>query len=426
MRKYILLAEKMGAEGAEIFHLKSQSYSISEDGGGIDSAEYNSTQGYCIRIVKNGRVGFSHFTTEEDAGNSIKIALSLSKFSKRTGLEFPDKSKYQKVDVFDSRVSSLDGEGGIRLLRELVSSIEKPAKPTHCGLECEVVNVELENSSGLSIHEKSTGISCFAHCNVGKSGGSSFRISTHLDFSPSEVGLEASQRAKDMVGGKMIGGGGMQVVFEAEALHSLISSLLLPSFHGKNIYRGVSMLRGKLGKRIAPECLTLLDDPLSKGPAMEAFDGEGVPGKQKALIKDGVVSSFLFDLETASMSKEHDPAPGNCHRSSYMAMPNIGVSNIIIERGDCGNALEACGNGLLVCSVFGEHTANDLTGEFSVSVDRGFAIERGERGAPARGNVISGNIFELLKRISAVEKRLERYANIMTPRIAFEIMDVVG
>ena len=425
MKNYLLLAEKNGADRAEIFRISTSSFSVSAEGKTV-TKECDLSEGYGLRVLAAGKLGFSYFAKGGDAQEAVVRALALSKFSRKTCFDFPGSARCADVDVFDKRVNELDEESGSKMLDEIVLAIEKPAKPAKCGVEFSSSEIELLNSSGLSLSEKSTHITCFAQTNAKKSGGSSFRTSTHLDFQPAKVGTEASERAIDMLNAKPAKGGRTPAVFEPEALYSLLYSLLLPSFHGERVYRKISKLHDKLGESIAIKDFTMSDDPLAKGPSSFSFDGEGTPGRAKALIKGGVVSDFLFDTKTAVLARGLNPTPGNCGRSSYLSEPAIGMSNAVVKRGNSQDALADCKNGILICSVFGEHTANDLTGEFSVSVDRGFRIENGEKTSPVRGNVISGNVFGLLNRIISIEKTQERYANLITPRIAFEEIQVVG
>jgi len=425
MKNYLSLAEKNGADRAEIFRISTSSFSVSAEGKTV-TKECDLSEGYGLRVLKAGKLGFSYFAKGGDAQEAVARALALSKFSRKTGFDFPGSARCADVHVFDKRVNGLDEESGSKMLDEVVFAIRKPAKPAKCGVEFSSSEIELLNSSGLSLSEKSTHITCFAQCNAGKSGGSSFRTSSHLDFQPAEVGREASERATDMLNAKPAKGGRTPAVFEPEALYSLLYSLLLPSFHGERVYRKISKLHDKLGESIAAKDFTMSDDPLAKGPSSFSFDGEGTPGRRKALIKNGTLSGFLFDVRTASLARGLNPTAGNCRRSTYLAEPGIGVSNVIVEAGSSKDVVRECKSGILICSVFGEHTANDLTGEFSVSVDRGFRIENGEKTSPARGNVISGNVFDLLNRIISIEKIRERYANLITPRIAFGEIRVVG
>jgi PmbA protein len=425
MRKLVILAEKLGAEQAEIVRIKGSGTSASSEGSRLEK-EYSASEGYSVRVLKGGRVGFSYFAKGGNARDAIKRALSLCKFANSTEFSFPEKNKrFPKAKTFDKKVSQLDEADCLKMLREVEKNSIKPAKPSKCGIEFGESEMEIENSFGLSLFENSTHISGFCSCTYKKSSGGSFRSSSFLDFSPSVIGKEASMRAVEMERARPLKAGKMQAVLEPEALQSLVYSLLLPSFNGERAYRKVSALHNMLGKKVASECFCMADDPLYESPATCSFDGEGVASEKKELIEDGILRSFMFDMKTACLAHHLSPTPGNCKRYAYSAEPGIGASSIIIEKGNAKSALEGISSGILISSVFGEHTSNALTGEFSVSVDRGYEIAKGEKHKPARGNVISGNFFELIKEIKAIGRKQERIGSFACPSIAFESIQVV-
>ena len=65
------------------------------------------------------------------------------------------------------------------------------------------------------------------------------------------------------------------------------------------------------------------------------------------------------------------------------------------------------GEGIYITEVTGLHAgANPITGDFSLS-SSGFMIEGGKKGRPVKSFTVSGNFFELLKKIEKVGADLE-------------------
>ena len=61
-------------------------------------------------------------------------------------------------------------------------------------------------------------------------------------------------------------------------------------FFAENAQKGFSLLQGKTGEKIASERVTLRDDALLLGGyGTQPFDSEGVSGKNKAVIENGVL-----------------------------------------------------------------------------------------------------------------------------------------
>ena len=81
--------------------------------------------------------------------------------------------------------------------------------------------------------------------------------------------------------------------------------------------------------------------------------------------------------------------------------------------------------GLLVTEVMGMHTANPISGDFSLGVN-GFLLKHGRKTTPVKGMAISGNIMELFNNVMAVGNDLRFYGTIGSPSLLIKTMDVSG
>ena len=425
MEKLVKKAEELGAETAEVFFSEDSGFSFSTEKRRVSSKEFSSEEGFGVRVFKKHRLGFAHCQRKKDFERAVKLALSFSKFSPEIKeFSFAGKSGVGKAPSFDARVESLAAEDGVNMVKELLKGVLENAEPTECELSFARGRVRILNSNGVELEETRTEVSCYATAESGGTSAGYGAGDSMLEFDPFQVGLEAGELAKKSAGAKPFPSGETTVVFDARALNSFISELLLPSFDGENARRGISVLCGKKGEQIASEEFSLADEPLARGPNSSAFDDEGVASKKKELVGNGVFRHFLFDLKTAAMAPELEPEAGNCSRSSYDSSPSIGCSNLVIGRGSCRDVLGEIGSGLLVSSFFGGHTANKVTGDFSVSVDLGFEIKEGMPGKAVRGMVISGNAFTMLENIIAIEREQESFFDLRAPKIAFSKVSV--
>jgi PmbA protein len=71
----------------------------------------------------------------------------------------------------------------------------------------------------------------------------------------------------------------------------------------------------------------------------------------------------------------------------------------------------------------GVHTANPISGEFSVGVT-GIWIERGELKQPVKEAVISGNILDFFGKVRALGDDLRFYGNIGGPSLIITDVDI--
>src|SRR3546814_18380326 len=91
----------------------------------------------------------------------------------------------------------------------------------------------------------------------------------------------------------------MPIIFDPRIGASLIGHLI-GGMTGAAITRKSSFLLDSLGKRIFPEGITIIDDPVRpRGLRSRPFDGEGLPTRRSALIDKGVLTGWLLDSASA-------------------------------------------------------------------------------------------------------------------------------
>ncbi len=160
---------------------------------------------------------------------------------------------------------------------------------------------------------------------------------------------------------------------------------------------------------------------LPDGMNSSAFDGEGVPSHRTELINKGVLKGFLYDSYTGG--KVGIKSTGNAVRSGYSDLPHVGIRNLIVSSSDPHDLLAET-KGYIVNSLIGAHTANPISGDFSVEAKNCFFAAPGEDTKPIRSLMIAGNIFELLKDIE-VGTDVRILGSIVTPTVRLR-MKVVG
>ena len=96
------------------------------------------------------------------------------------------------------------------------------------------------------------------------------------------------------------------------------------------------------------------------------FDGEGVPVQKKALVEKGVLKGYLHNAYTAKRMKE--PLTGNGIRGGFKGTPNVGITNLFIEKGSksLDELISSIDEGMYITEAMGMHTANPISGDFSV------------------------------------------------------------
>lgn len=321
--------------------------------------------------------------------------------------------------VFDSRIAEVQTDALMEISEELLSgcSSVEGVEPVSGGVSCTHSQEILLNSRGVDLSEEGTSIHLALETITRKGSevatGSEFDNSRSFSVNARDVGERAADLARRSLKGIFMETATYDVVLSPVAFAEILESTLVPALSAENVQKGRSALAGMLGKSVADPRLQMIDDgALPAGMGSSAFDGEGVPSQRNVLLVDGILRSYLYDTYTAG--KEGRASTGNSVRSGYSEMPRIGIRNLIISSKEPVDLLEGVREGVLVNSVIGAHTANPISGDFSVEARNTFLIRAGEVEEPVRSAMIAGNIFDLLKQIE-VGREARAVGPILTP-----------
>jgi PmbA protein len=198
-------------------------------------------------------------------------------------------------------------------------------------------------------------------------------------------------------------------------------------FSAEEAQKGFSLLKGRLGGKIAADTVSIRDDPLlDQLPGSAVFDGEGVAARNKTVVENGVFKTFLHNRKTAR--KDGVEPTGNGFKSSFKTAVGIAPSNFYIAAGT-GNREEliaGMGDGLIITNLEGLHSgANSVSGDFTLSAE-GFLVWGGKITRPVEQITVAGNFFSLLKDISDVASDLEFKGNVSSPSVLVRELSVAG
>lgn len=434
--RLISLAHRVGAEEAEVFGVTSRSLNVDLRKDVVEMACESYNRGLGLRAVVNGAVGFSSTSDlsklEIVAESAAKAARARGKDETWSSLPLCEKLTPPK-DVFDSVIDNISPEECLDKSSEMLDGCASVSgvEPSSGGIFCASISELIVNSQGIEFEESST----FMHASLDAVARDKGVASTGYEFESSrsfranfkEIGLSAAQLAKRSLGGVKGETGVAEVLLMPMAFSELLDYSFVPSICADNVQKGRSSLAGKLGEGIADENLSLIDNGLLKGGmASSSFDGEGVPSQRTSVIEDGVLKGFLYDSYTAGKDMENGliKSTGNAMRAGYVTVPRVGISNLILASSDTSDLLADTRSGVLVNGVIGAHTANPISGDFSVEAKNVFRVVDGEIEKPLRSLMLAGNIFDLLKHLHVgIDSRA--VGSIVTPTIKVE-MKVIG
>ena len=215
--------------------------------------------------------------------------------------------------------------------------------------------------------------------------------------SAQEIGRSAGERCVARLGSEKLDSGTMPVVFDPRTAKSFISSLL-GAISGPAVARGTSFLRDRLGEQVFAEGIDIIEDPLRDWSfGARAADGEGIACRPRALIEDGVLTTWL--LNAASARKLGLDLTGHASRR-LGGPPGVSAANVHLSPGelDQDGLIAEAGEGLLVTEMFGP-SLNANTGDWSVGV-AGFKIAGGRKAGPVSEVTVAGNLKDVFARLT--------------------------
>lgn len=431
-------AQQRGASMSEAFLASSKELLIEVSNQVVETLKMAEERGLGVRIFKDGRMGFAYTADLNPAQIDQIIDEALANSRQSTvddGNVLPKPApKYPALDLYDPQINSVPVEHKIELTRQ-IERIGRQYDPRvkiteKAGYEDSEYYVTIVNSYGLNVSYR--GAYCGAYLMVvaeengdNQTGfGMQYRRKFR-DLNATQIGQEAAEKAVRMLGAKKINTQKVPVVFDPYVATNFLG-ILAPALSAEAVQKGKSLFAGKVNQLVGSDKITLIDDGmLPDGIASSPFDGEGVPTARTVLIERGQLKGFLHNTYTAA--KDGVVSTGNGMRSSYKGTPEIGTTNFYILPGELSveELLKDIASGLYVTEVMGMHTANPISGDFSVGA-AGLWIENGQLAYPVRGVAIAGNILDLLASIDAVASDLTFFGGRGAPTCRVAKMTVSG
>jgi PmbA protein len=241
--------------------------------------------------------------------------------------------------------------------------------------------------------------------------------------SPESVGQEAAKRTVRRLGARKVSTRKAPVVFDQEMAASLLGNLCSAA-SGYALYKGTSFLIGQLGKKLAPDYVTVYDDGRTAGGlGSRPFDGEGLATRKTTVVERGVLTSYLLD--SYSGRKLGLASTGNASRG-IGENPSVGPTNFYLVPGTVSptEIIRSVREGLYVTELIG-FGVNMATGDYSRGA-AGFWIENGELAFPVEEITIAGNLKTMFADIELVGNDLEFRGRIASPTLKIREMTIAG
>ncbi len=421
LKKYIQYALDHGAGEAELYCQEQQEDSIEVRNQKVEKLQHAVDRGLAVRVICKQKLGFSYTTSlaEEDVLKTIDNAITSAQY---TGADefwsMPKPARRKKtppLKLFDRAITKLTAAERLRLAKQLERTgyayDNRIKKTESASFSTGITQSWLLNSHGVSSEEQRTycgaALEVIASAKGQMEAGADYQFTASLnELKIKTIAETAAEKAVLMLGAGDIQTGVYDLLLPAEVSINFLS-IILPMILADNIQNNKSLLKEKLGQQIASKIVTILDDALlPQGLGSFILDAEGVPGQTKIIVQNGILKKFLYDTYTANKGKT--VSTGNAVRHSLKGEPGLGASNFYLKPGKQTRTelLRSIKKGLLIHNVMGLHTADPISGQFSLGAV-GELIENGKITRAVKNIAIAGNLLELLQNISGIGKDIQ-------------------
>jgi len=427
-----------GAGMAEAYLNADRELSVEVRDGRVETMKVARDRGLGLRVIVDGKVGFA-FTTDLSREAVASIVRQAMANAARTAADpcriLPKPyGEYTRLDIYDPAIRSTGEEEKIELARQMERAARE-LDPRVRIIESSVYQdaeseVTLVNSLGIAASYRSAycGLYIALVAGEGEDSQTGFALDYRLHFNELDaaaLGRRAAERAVRMLGARPVSTRRAAVLFDPYVATGFLG-LLGPGLTAEAVQKGRSLFINRVGQPVASHLVTVVDDGAMKGGIVSApFDGEGVPTGRTELISRGVLRGFLHNTYTAA--RDGVQSTGNGVRGSFKGTPEVATTNFFIEPGDKTpeDLIKDTAGGFYVTEVMGMHTANPISGDFSVGAS-GILIENGELTRPVRGVAIAGNVLDLLKQVDGVGNDLTFFGGKGSPTIRVSGMSISG
>ena len=421
----LLREAKKSVDEVEVFYVKGKSVSADLKKKNVNLATTSEDCGLGIRTIREGRIGSSSTNNPDQWRECLNAAIASGKLATPQnweGLPVPVSLPASPLS-YDGSMKIEPGVARDLLEQMLAGAAEHPADVTSGSASLSSSTVTLANSNGLRYTDQHTGISLSLEAIYHQSTGYEFDHACGIDeVDPGFVGERATFFAHESDEGQDIPTGEYPVLLSPLAYAELLGNVFIPALNGRSVHSGRSRLASSLGETITDPRIMMFDDPLlPRANGSVRWDAEGTPTRRIDFVQEGVLKTFAYDLKTAY--RYNKKSTGSAVRGGFGGLPSIGHHNFVVDGERSAVADERV---LYIHNIVGAHTANPMSGEFSVEISNAFWMEGEEFQDPVRSAMLSGNVFDLHQKIGGLSRESRAIGSLILPSILVNDQRIIG
>ncbi|MBN1858910.1 TldD/PmbA family protein [Candidatus Bipolaricaulota bacterium] len=434
-RQTVRRIRRHGADAGEIYGTQTRSLSSTVEKHDLQISRSQTETSFGIRAWIGQRVGFASTNDPDRLDEACADAVTLAKASPEDDYNnLPQPKEVLPIEgIYDAQGATFSMERSvaeaIRMI-ETATSVDRRVILGDAAFSADVYARAIASSEGVELSERGTLFSYYALATAVE-GEKISSFDFQFGASRTAQGIDVSpvvRRACENALGSLGAGTGESfvgsVLLTPNAVQELLVPLILFQTNAKNAVRGMSRWGDCLGRFLAAGELSIVDrGRLHGGVGTAAFDREGSPHEDCAIMSKGRLTSLLHNTYTsAAMAAVNTGHAGGSSRS----VPGVGPTNFEILPGTVKreDLIGETRRGVLVTRYSG--TVDPVSGDFSGVAKGAYLIRRGKLERPIKGTLISGNLFDALRRISGISREREPLFNLILPTIRIEQVSITA
>ncbi len=377
----------------------------------IENIKIGEESGVGVRTVKDLSTMFSS-TYDPSEESVFKISKFLSNVANPKQGKFTlTKEQEKHVEYYEGYAPKTEKIKEIFETFNTISYKHKEIKQVNLTYSDKQKHIEIINETGLYVEEKRIYTVLFVEITAKKNdviqsirkpfgalGG--FDFLKMMDFN--SIAEDMTEKLIELISSPPLKAKNMSVVLSSSAGGTMIHEAIGHGLEADLVYESMSIYKEKLGKKVANEQITVVDDatkPKMRGSFF--YDDEGTKSQNTLLIENGILKNYMFDKTYAKLANKQ--STGNSRRESYRYAPIVRMSNTYILPGKDSpeDIVSSVEEGLLVKHMGGGQV-NPITGNFVFEVNEGYLIKQGKVQNMVRGATLIGNGPKVLGEIDMV------------------------
>jgi len=418
-------AFKLGASYVDVRIQDMESERITVENGTLREYQTDRLKGVGVRVIVNKSLGLASSTIidKQSLVSTVDFAVSMAKASNNLAKPTVLSSVEPKIasskifcDVHPSDVSpeekirlttmankaafAVEGVTNSRTILSWFHDVRDftSAEGAEVNLETNMVGYA---QLSVALHEGK-----LEQVSDSRSKCSGFEFMDEQEFQ--NFAKETSELANKAVKSRTPKTGKYEVVADPRIIGVILHEAFGHASEGDLVRTNESILTGMLGKDIANDQVTIIDDGLVKDGFFVPYDDEGVKKAKQVVVEEGILVGYLHSRGSAE--ELHSSPTGNGRAQGFSYPQLVRQTNLFMEKGNCSleELIEDIDNGLYILGRGAGGGEVDVgQGAFTFKVGPSFIIKKGELDEMVRGVSISGMILDTLRGVTGVGKETE-------------------